>query len=148
MIKEGLEMDANAGVDEELAEVAEEIEEKEHGKDAIDMEAGAARPKTKSVTDDSGNALVSGVKNLAGLVFSPAWVQTFVMTFLGEWGDRSQIATIAMAAGQGYTWVIIGAISGHSICTGIAVLGGKMLATKISVRTGECSPSRWFTVMR
>jgi len=132
MIKEGLEMDANAGVEEELQEVAEEIEEKELGKEEKDMEAGNAKPR--NVTDDKGNALVAGIQNLAGLVFSPAWVQTFVMTFLGEWGDRSQIATIAMAAGQGYTWVIIGAISGHSICTGIAVVGGKMLATKISVR--------------
>ncbi|CAZ84170.1 unnamed protein product [Tuber melanosporum] len=58
----------------------------------------------------------------------------FVMTFLGEWGDRSQIATIAMAAGQDYWYVTIGAISGHAICTGIAVVGGRMLASRISVR--------------
>jgi putative Ca2+/H+ antiporter (TMEM165/GDT1 family) len=32
------------------------------------------------------------------LVFSPVFVQTFVLTFLGEWGDRSQISTIALAA--------------------------------------------------
>ncbi|KAI5846527.1 hypothetical protein DFP73DRAFT_572811 [Morchella snyderi] len=60
--------------------------------------------------------------------------ETFVMTFLGEWGDRSQIATIAMAAGQDYWYVTIGAISGHAICTGIAVVGGRMLASRISVR--------------
>lgn len=57
------------------------------------------------------------------------------MTFLGEWGDRSQIATIAMAAGQDYWWVTLGAIFGHAICTFIAVVGGRMLATRISVRT-------------
>src|SRR5690606_725429 len=135
MIKEGLAMDANAGVEEELQEVAEEIEEKELGKDEKDMEAGYAKPR--GVTNDKGNGLIAGIQNLAALMFSPAWVQTFVMTFLGEWGDRRQIATIAMAAGQGYTWVIIGAISGYSICTGIAVVGGKMLATRISVRHGE-----------
>ena len=28
----------------------------------------------------------------------PVFVQAFVLTFLGEWGDRSQIATIALGA--------------------------------------------------
>ena len=81
--------------------------------------------------------MLEGTQNLAGLLLSPAWVQTFVMTFLGEWGDRSQIATIAMAAGQDYWYVTVGAISGHAICTGIAVVGGRMLASRISVRNGE-----------
>lgn len=84
---------------------------------------------------------LEGIQNLAGLLLSPAWVQTFVMTFLGEWGDRSQIATIAMAAGQDYWYVTIGAISGHAICTGIAVIGGRMLASRISVRNGWSPPS-------
>ena len=87
---------------------------------------------------DKGNvSSLEGIQNLAGLLLSPAWVQTFIMTFLGEWGDRSQIATIAMAAGQDYWYVTIGAISGHAICTGIAVIGGRMLASRISVRNGE-----------
>ncbi|KAI5801687.1 hypothetical protein DFH27DRAFT_591178 [Peziza echinospora] len=52
----------------------------------------------------------------------------------GEWGDRSQIATIAMAAGQDYWWVTMGTVCGHSVCTAGAVIGGKYLAEKISVR--------------
>lgn len=31
--------------------------------------------------------------------------------------------------------VIVGGVIGHSICTGLAVLGGRMIAQKISVRT-------------
>ena len=96
--------------------------------------------------------MLAGVNNLFSLLLSPAWVQTFVMTFLGEWGDRSQIATIAMAAGQDYWWVTAGALVGHGICTGAAVLGGKAIAGRVSMRTGEyCSiippsPSRqWLT---
>ena len=49
---------------------------------------------------------------------------------LGEWGDRSQIATIAMAAGSEYWFVIFGAIIGHGLCTAAACIGGKYLAKK------------------
>jgi len=54
------------------------------------------------------------------------------MTFLGEWGDRSQITTIALAI-EGYPWLVfVGGFLGHACCTTLAVLGGKFLAKKIS----------------
>jgi putative Ca2+/H+ antiporter (TMEM165/GDT1 family) len=81
-------------------------------------------------------SVLAGLNNLLSLLLSPAWVQTFVMTFLGEWGDRSQIATIAMAAGQDYWWVTGGAVSGHAVCTGVAVIGGRAIAGKVSLRVG------------
>jgi putative Ca2+/H+ antiporter (TMEM165/GDT1 family) len=37
-----------------------------------------------------------GGRNALGLMTSPVFAQAFVLTFLGEWGDRSQITTIAM----------------------------------------------------
>lgn len=80
--------------------------------------------------------LFDGANNLFSLLLSPAWVQTFVMTFLGEWGDRSQIATIAMAAGQDYWWVTLGAVLGHGCCTGVAVIGGRAIAGRVSLRVG------------
>jgi putative Ca2+/H+ antiporter (TMEM165/GDT1 family) len=61
--------------------------------------------------------------------------QALTMTFLGEWGDRSQIATIALAAETNATFVFIGAFLGHCVCTCLAVIGGKFLAKKISERT-------------
>lgn len=61
--------------------------------------------------------------------------QAFTITFLAEWGDRSQIATIAMAAAQNAFGVCMGAFVGHSLCTGLAVIGGRMLASRISERT-------------
>ncbi|KAJ9155236.1 UPF0016-domain-containing protein [Pleurostoma richardsiae] len=79
-------------------------------------------------------SLLSGAGNLFSLLLSPAWVQTFVMTFLGEWGDRSQIATIAMAAGQDYWWVTLGALVGHACCTGVAVVGGRAIAGRVSLK--------------
>jgi len=102
-------------------------------------------PSSASSRDNSpsrhsflSNALV-GINNLLSLLLSPAWVQTFVMTFLGEWGDRSQIATIAMAAGQDYWWVIAGALGGHFICTAAAVVGGSAIAGRVSMRIGKFS---------
>jgi putative Ca2+/H+ antiporter (TMEM165/GDT1 family) len=96
----------------------------------------SSREASPSRTSSLKNAL-AGINNLCSLLLSPAWVQTFVMTFLGEWGDRSQIATIAMAAGQDYWWVTAGALGGHGICTGAAVLGGRAIAGKVSLRTGK-----------
>lgn len=91
-------------------------------------------PKRSTLKSAAG-----GLNNLLSLLLSPAWVQTFVMTFLGEWGDRSQIATIAMAAGQDYWWVTGGAVSGHAVCTGVAVIGGRAIAGKVSLRVGKFS---------
>jgi putative Ca2+/H+ antiporter (TMEM165/GDT1 family) len=44
--------------------------------------------------------------------YSPVLIQAFTMTFLAEWGDRSQIATIALGANQDPIAVSIGAILG------------------------------------
>lgn len=82
---------------------------------------------------------MGGLNNLFSLLLSPAWVQTFVMTFLGEWGDRSQIATVAMAAGSDYWWVTAGAVVGHGLCTAGAVIGGRAIAGRISMRNGKPS---------
>lgn len=103
-------------------------------------------PRSPSSSPDTRNAsprgrnlteCLAGFNNLVSLLLSPAWVQTFVMTFLGEWGDRSQIATIAMAAGQDYWWVTLGAVVGHGICTSVAVIGGKAIAGKVSLKVGK-----------
>jgi putative Ca2+/H+ antiporter (TMEM165/GDT1 family) len=47
------------------------------------------------------------------------------------------IQAIALAADDGVWPVTIGGLIGHSLCTGGAVLGGRLLATKISVKTGD-----------
>jgi len=154
-LREGLAMDEDAGVGDEMREVEAELEEKEHsmrhkskGMSAYELESGRGRspvfekmgrsepspPLSRSPSPPRRSGGVSGLVNLCSLMLSPAWVQTFIMTFLGEWGDRSQIATIAMAAGQDYWWVTLGAIVGHACCTGVAVVGGRALAGRVSMR--------------
>ncbi|KAI3517849.1 hypothetical protein L1887_17069 [Cichorium endivia] len=66
---------------------------------------------------------------------TPIFLESFILTFLAEWGDRSQIATIALATHKNALGVAVGAIIGHTICTSVAVIGGSMLASKISQRT-------------
>lgn len=128
---------------------------------ALEMGLGNRKPRTKSrfpaparspSSSPEGRSpsprpgglvgVLSGLNNLVSLLLSPAWVQTFVMTFLGEWGDRSQIATIAMAAGQDYWWVTLGAVLGHACCTGVAVIGGRAIAGKVSLKVGKSTVLR------
>jgi len=108
----------------------------------------SSSPEGRSPSPRQGGIVefVSGLNNLLSLLLSPAWVQTFIMTFLGEWGDRSQIATIAMAAGQDYWWVTLGAILGHACCTGVAVIGGRAIAGKVSLKVGKSTISALSTL--
>ena len=64
-----------------------------------------------------------------------AWAvvsQSFGLTFLAEWGDRTQFATISLAAAQNPVGVVLGATLGHAICSAIAVYVGKAIAAKLS----------------
>ncbi|KAF2852193.1 UPF0016-domain-containing protein [Plenodomus tracheiphilus IPT5] len=164
LVKEGLAMSPDDGVGEEMREVEQELEEEEalarhnkgHRKSSISpyaLESGRARrsrsnsrlpaparspssspDRSPSPRGASFGGAMGGLNNLFSLLLSPAWVQTFVMTFLGEWGDRSQIATVAMAAGSDYWWVTAGAVVGHGLCTAGAVIGGRAIAGRISMR--------------
>ncbi|KAJ1548328.1 hypothetical protein HK405_003649 [Cladochytrium tenue] len=64
----------------------------------------------------------------------PVLVQAFVLTFLAEWGDRSQIATVVLAGAHDPVAVVIGSLLGHALCLLIAVVAGKALARHLSER--------------
>lgn len=61
--------------------------------------------------------------------------KAFTLTFVAEWGDRTQIATVMLATAYHPLGVTIGAILGHTICAVIAVLCGRLIAGRISERT-------------
>jgi len=114
MLREGISI-SHAGASEELEEVEGELSKKEEDTPADEEAAEAAVTKEPAT--------------------NKVLVQAFTLTFVAEWGDRSQIATIALAAVREPFGVTLGACIGHSLCTGIAVIGGKLLASSISERT-------------
>lgn len=118
-------MSASEG-QEEFEEAQAEVAKRE-----MDLDAG------KFVDMEAGNA-GRGSSSSAWLIFSFAsriFIEAFTMTFVAEWGDRSQLTTIILAARENIVGVISGGILGHAICTSIAVIGGKIVAQRISVRT-------------
>lgn len=111
---------------DELEEVEEELN---HGSKKNDPEN-----KLEEGKDGSDQTLsTTPMKDTTN--FEKVFMQSLTLTFLAEWGDRSQIATIALAAAKDPYGVNIGAILGHSLCTGMAVIGGRMLAAKIEEKT-------------
>merc|ERR1719265_1566578 len=102
------------GEEEDKDEEFEEIENTLKETESISTKGSASRVFTK--------------------ICSPIFLQALTLTFLAEWGDRSQIATISLAEHQKALGVIIGAIVGHTICTSLAVFGGEWLGKRISQR--------------
>lgn len=105
----------NEILQKEMREVQEEIEGDDEGITETDplqngdgipleeLEEGSARLRSpvhtpRSATFTSSASFYDGTRNFCSLLLGPVFVQAFILTFLGEWGDRSQIATIALAA--------------------------------------------------
>lgn len=62
-------------------------------------------------------------------------IEAFTLTFLAEWGDRTQLATITLTSSQHPYGVMLGAILGHLICAILAVSCGQLIAGRISEKT-------------
>lgn len=87
-----------------------------------------------SLKESASKAQKSVVRRTMSRFCTPIFLEALMLTFLAEWGDRSQIATISLAAHQNPFGVIIGACCGHTICTSLAVYGGEWLGKRISQR--------------
>ena len=87
---------------------------------------------------DTGEQKIHSKKShfLVKFGVSPILIQSFIMIFLAEWGDRSQLSTIALGASGGLAPVIIGSILGHALCTALAILFGHLVAQRISAKHG------------
>jgi len=111
MMKEGLRMKGDIVGFEELEEVKEEMGD---------------------VDDEALASLDEFEKKQKRKALRSVLIEAFTLTFLAEWGDRSQLATIALSAVYNAPGVILGAIVGHGLCTGFAVVGGRLIADYVS----------------
>ena len=111
----------------DAAKTSEELEE-------VEEELGGSSNKKEDVEEGRVTRKQSSTGTTA-LSWYQVTLQAFTLTFIAEWGDRSQIATIALAAAKNAIGVTIGGTLGHSLCTGVAVLGGRMIASRISEKS-------------
>lgn len=128
MLKDGYSMSAS-DAQEELEEVQLDLKKRE---DELDKDSS----QTLIQDPESGTPVRRPRSTgLAAYMTSRVLLQAFTMTFVAEWGDRSQLTTIILGAREDVYGVIVGGVLGHSLCTGLAVIGGRMIAQRISVRT-------------
>ncbi|CAF1393746.1 unnamed protein product [Rotaria magnacalcarata] len=136
MLKDGYGMSPDETA-EEYEEVQQEVDKAEA---TSDLESGDGNETIDSSPKANQQVLTSKsfVTKIATIIrryISSILIQSFIMTFLAEWGDRSQITTIVLAASENLLGVIVGGTIGHGLCTGLAVIGGRFIAQKISVKT-------------
>ncbi|KAH0878548.1 hypothetical protein HID58_065942, partial [Brassica napus] len=125
------------GESEELAEVEAELDSdlKANGK--------ATKDNNNSKIEDENKK-----QNRPFLTqfFSPIFLKAFSINFFGEFGDKSQLATIGLAADENPFGVVLGGIVAQLLCTTAAVIGGKSLASQISERIVALSGGMLFII--
>jgi len=114
-------------IDEEWKEAQEDIRANEEDIELEHLERADAPEEPRS-------SALEGARNLCGLFVSPVFSQAFLLSFLGEWGDRSQITTMALAATHRVAIVAIGTSLAHLACIAVAVAAGALLARRLSLR--------------
>ncbi len=101
-------------------------------------QARTMSPQTKEIEEAEAALKIVEEAESQGAGSGGTWgvfSEAFTLTALAEWGDKTQIATISLAAAHPGLSVMAGAMIGHGIMMGIAVLGGRMLASRVSERT-------------
>lgn len=111
---------------------------------ALALPPGPSRGQDGTVSDDSElseaeDALAEAEARgrVSAVDAAPTWRALWEvgsLIFLAEWGDRSMLATIALAAAQGPVGVAVGATAGHAVATAVAVLGGAIVSEFVSER--------------
>lgn len=101
--------------------------------DTVTTPAAGAGPSSSILTDFTLHAfLPAGMRESKT---AQLLVSVFVVTVFAEIGDKSQLATTALGSVEDLYGVILGGVLGHALCSGIAVCGGAILASKMSERS-------------
>ncbi|ESQ28400.1 hypothetical protein EUTSA_v10019088mg [Eutrema salsugineum] len=123
------------GASEELAEVEAELDSDLKNTD-----------RTKKDTSKIEDEQKKQKRPFLTAFFSPIFLKAFSINFFGEWGDKSQLATIGLAADENPLGVVLGGILAQTLCTTAAVIGGKSLASQISERIVALSGGMLFII--
>ncbi|HEY9807290.1 MAG TPA: TMEM165/GDT1 family protein [Candidatus Obscuribacterales bacterium] len=99
--------------------------------DASQMPAQAACDEAEEAMNVVKEAEAKAPKRQTWLAIC---IEAFTLTFVAEWGDRTQFATIFLSAANNPIGVTLGAILGHAICAAIAVFSGRLICERISER--------------
>lgn len=90
------------------------------------LEAKNANEKADEEKKDAEEEVGAMSTASKGLILS-----TFLLVFAAEWGDKSFLATIALAATSNPVGVTAGAVTGHGAATALAVAGGGVLGQNV-----------------
>eukprot|EP00240_Pyramimonas_obovata_P004278 CAMPEP_0118929942 /NCGR_PEP_ID=MMETSP1169-20130426/6795_1 /TAXON_ID=36882 /ORGANISM="Pyramimonas obovata, Strain CCMP722" /LENGTH=344 /DNA_ID=CAMNT_0006872219 /DNA_START=18 /DNA_END=1052 /DNA_ORIENTATION=- len=94
--------------------------------------AGETAQEEKAEAEEEVLNLTSGFNSDGTATMLPLIASTFFLVFAAEWGDKSFLATIALAASASPLGVVAGAVAGHGVATGVAVAGGSILGEYVS----------------
>jgi len=92
----------------------------------------------EAITSDSEGSEMESAREIAKKEKSNSFLTTVFQTMLliiaAEWGDRSQVSTISLAASGDFLGVFLGSFLAHLTCSTIAVLCGSVVARNCSER--------------
>ena len=75
--------------------------------------------------------------NVESSMYQDGILKSFSAVFVAEWGDRSQLSTISLASTYNFYGVLLGASSGHILCTFLAAGLGGIISQRIATKKIE-----------
>ena len=92
----------------------------------------------KRLRDDSVLRALSSLRGLRGAPAPPPLCRETSVSRTANVGTvgKNEMNNPTIASPQNVPGVIVGGLLGHFLCTGLAVMGGRVLAARISIRTG------------
>ncbi|ODN04120.1 Transmembrane protein [Orchesella cincta] len=140
MLYDGFKMGEDEGL-EEMEDVQQDLRQREENENTpltSSTSSSSAGLNKLNSSEVKPSKLYARARRFLYSIFSRVYLQSLTMTFLAEWGDRSQLATVVLAAredGKDIWGTCVGGVVGHALCTGLAVVGGRIIAQRISVKT-------------